>query len=210
MNRKVVVTISREYGSGGREVGRLLAEMLDIPFYDKELLAVICKESGIDKKLYEKVTDQISFANFYFGPGTYSFGSNQIGMLGELSLHDRLYNVQAEVIERIAKESCVIVGRCSDYILRNDPDLVKVFIEADLKDKKQRVISQYGEDSKKVEETLLRMDKRRANYYNYYSDRVWGKSNNYDIVVNTSRVGLANAAKVIKCFCDNRVTDLDE
>lgn len=208
--RKILVAISREYGSGGREVGRRLAEILDIPFYDKELIAVISKESGIDEDLFSKISDKVTFENFYFGPSGNATVHGSLGALGALSLQERMYHVSSEVIKRVAQESCVIVGRCSDYILRNDPDIIRVFIRAELADKKKRAGKVYGEHEDNIGETLLRMDKKRAAFYNYYSDGVWGKLSNYDLVINTSKVGLSNAALVIKEYAERRVIDENE
>lgn len=203
MKRKAVITISREYGSGGKEVAKQLAKQLGIPYYDKEIISVICKESGIDKALYTQVRERIGSGNYYFGVGSAKFiGPSSV--LGELTLHERIYHVQQRVIQNLSSQSCVLLGRCSGYILRDDPDVVRVFISANVEDKKQRAIYEYGEEETNIEKVLSDMDKQRANYYNYFSNQVWGKISNYDIMINTSKVSLEEAAKVIIAYIEGR------
>ena len=203
MSRKIVITISREYGSGGKEVAKLLSQKLNIPYYDKELLLQINERSGIDEELYNQIYEQISKKEYYLSiPTTKFMGPSAV--LGELSMHEKIYQVQKEVIENLAKKSCVILGRCSDYILRDSPDTVLVYISANPEDKKKRAIEDYYEETKDIEKTLADMDRRRANYYNYFSNQVWGKIGNYDLVVNTSKVGLEHAAEVIISYIQGR------
>lgn len=203
MSRKVIITISREYGSGGKGVAKALAEKLNIAYYDKEILSVMSKESGIDKDLHEQIDDKISKYAYYFNLGIAKFAvANTV--LGEISLHERIYKAQKKVIHDLAKESCVIVGRCSDYILKDNPDVVHVYIRADIEDKKYRAIHKYGESEEEIEKTLADMDKRRANYYNYFTNQVWGKISNYDLVVSTSKIGCDEAVKVIQTFIEGR------
>lgn len=203
MTRKVVITISREYGSGGREVGRFLAEKLQIPYYDKELLARIYEKTGINEDIYEKVKENISQTNFYLGAPTKGFMTKS-GALGELAIHDRLYLVQKKVIMEAAQKSCVIIGRCSDYILQDDPDVVRVYIHAKIKDRVERAINSYKESPENISQTLLKIDTDRANYYNYFTNQVWGKLSNYDLVINTSKVSLEKAADVIDAYIHAR------
>lgn len=203
MSKKVIITISREYGSGGKEVAKLLSQKLNIPYYDKELLLQINEQSGIDKELYDQIYDQVSKKEYYLSiPTTKFIGPSSV--LGELSMHEKIYQVQKEVIENVAKDSCVILGRCSDYILRDNPDAVMIYISANPDDKKKRAIEDYHEEAEGIEKTLADMDKRRANYYNYFSNQIWGKIGNYDLVVNTSKVGLEHAADVIVAYIRGR------
>lgn len=203
MDRKVIVTISREYGSGGMAVAKVLAKKLGIPYYDKELLSAMSKESGIDEDLYELLNDQIGKFKYYFTTGmTKIVGPSMV--LGELALHEKIHKVQINVIQDLAKESCVLLGRCSGYILKDNPDVVRVFISADLESKKERVVLEYGENAEGIEQVLVEVDKQRSNYYNYFTDQVWGKISNYDLVINTSKVGIDQAAEVIKKFIEGR------
>jgi len=199
MSRKIVITISREYGSGGKAVAKLLSQKLNIPYYDKELLLQINEKSGIDQELYNEIYEQVSKQEYYLSILPTKFAGPS-SILGELSIHEKIYKVQKDVIENIAKESSLILGRCSDFILKEHQDVVRVFIRADLEDKKKRAIEEYHEEAKGIENTLVEMDKRRANYYNYFSNQIWGKLSNYDLVVNTSKVGIEHAADVIVAY----------
>lgn len=198
MEPKVVITISREYGSGGREVGRLLAEKLNIPFYDKELLTYLAQESGLDPDLFKSVDAKVGFANFYFNDNSdFKVGASSLRDLGTLSVIQRIQSVQEVLIKKLAQTSCVIIGRCSNYILRDDPQVIDVFIRADLVDKKKRAVNQYGEAIEGINERLMEVDMRRAKYYNYFCDRAWGKASNYDLLINTSHLTLEDAAEII-------------
>ncbi|NCC55523.1 MAG: cytidylate kinase-like family protein [Erysipelotrichia bacterium] len=198
MSDKIVITISREYGSGGREVGRLLAKKLQIPFYDKELLTYLAKNSEIDTELFKQIDDKIGFANFYFDDvSEFKVGSASLRALNALSVVQRIQNVQEKLIQQLAQQSCVLVGRCSDYILKDDPDVISVFIRANLMEKKKRAVNEYGEQVDNINEYLMKMDMKRANYYHFFTDRIWGKANNYDMVISTSRLSLENTAELI-------------
>lgn len=205
MNENVIVTISREYGSGGKAVAAQLSKILGIPCYDKEILAQMSKESGMDEALYEKIQDSVQNFDYYFQTKPTKFATAS-GILGELSLYEKMYQEQTKVIHELAKQSCIIVGRCSDYILKDNPYVVRVYISANKEDKMKRAVEEYGEASQDIQKTLADMDTRRANYYNYFSDQIWGKIANYDLVVNTSKVGVENAAEVIKKYIVGRIT----
>lgn len=204
MKRKKIVCISREYGSGGRDVAQCLSKMLDIPFYDKEILTTMCKNSGIDVKTIERINQDISKMAFYFEATPTKFMGGPRAMLGEISLHEKLYETQKKVIQDIALHDCIIVGRASGYILRDNPDTIRVFIRADVEDKKKRVVEEYGEENVDVEKKLMAMDQMRANYYNYFSNHTWGKSTNYDLIINTSKIGIENTAKIIIQYLKDR------
>lgn len=204
MKRNVIVTISREYGSGGREVAKLLADQLSIPFYDKQILSKMCQESGIDKEIVEKLNEDIGREVYYFDVNASRFMSGSRTMLSAISLHEKVYETQKKVINELANQSCVIVGRASGYILRNHPDVVRVFVTANIEDKKRRVIEEYGEEDVEIEKKLMSIDSMRANYYGYFSNQTWGKASNYDLVINTSKIGLENTAKVIQVYIDSR------
>lgn len=205
MKKKAVITISREYGSGGREVGRILAELLDIPFYDKELLTYMTKDVGIDENLFKNINTTLSLENFYYSDASlYTKAGSDLHNLGMLGLHERIQSAQENLITRLAKESCVIIGRCSDYILRNDPDAIHVFIRANLQDKKKRVTEVYGEKQENLNEKLFEKDRKRANYYQYFTNRAWSKATNYDLILSTSKLSLEGAAKVLENFVKER------
>lgn len=193
MNKKTVILISREYGSGGREIGEKLAKELNIPFYDRELIMLACKESGFDMSLFEKTEEQSKHPISYF----LSMYSSSMSPY-DLSINDQVFLIQSKVILEVAKESCVIIGRCADYILRDDPDILRIYIHAPLKDRVSRAVEKYHEDNNNIEEKVRRIDKNRATYYNYYSNRKWGKLENYDITINSSKLGIEKSIDVIK------------
>lgn len=198
MENKTIITISREFGSGGREIGKMLADQLKIPFYDKELIELAAKESGIDKELFEENDTRTSKGFHLFGALGYSLGG-PLSSITELSLNDRLYMVQSEVVEQVAsKGACVIVGRCADYVLRGRKDVLNVFIFADMKERKEKAIHSYEVDERDIENSIKKIDKRRANYYEYYTDRKWGMAENYDICLNSSTFSIAGTAEIIK------------
>lgn len=198
MENKTIITISRQFGSGGREVGKKLAEALGIPFYDKELLELAAKESGVDIELFEDEEYRTSRGFYLLGAIGYTLGS-PITSIREMSLNDRLFLIQSETIENVASQgSCVIVGRCADYVLRDHEDVVTVFVHADMKDRKERAVHSYDVDERNIEDSVNKIDKRRANYYNYYTDQKWGRAENYDIAVNTSKFGIDRSVQILK------------
>lgn len=202
MSNRIVVTISREYGSGGREVGRLLAEMLGIPFYDKELLTYMGESNHFDPELFQLIDVDFEFSNFYLADELAPKG--KLHDLGVLEIQERIQRLQEKTIRHLAKESCVIIGRCSDYILRDDVDCVHVFIRADIQDKRQRAIHEYGEALENINEKLLSVDTQRGNYYNYFTSRVWGRPSNYDMMISTSHLKLEECAKVLRDYIEMR------
>ena len=198
MARKIIVTIGRQYGSGGRYVGRLLAEKLGVPFYDNELLAEAAKISGICEELFEdhdeKPTKSLLFS---LVTGMQTHGApGSIYM--DMPLNHKIFLAQFDAIRRIAQEgSCVIVGRCADYVLRDDPDAVKVFIKADMPSKIDRAVKYYGVEADKAEDRIRKADRQRASYYNYYATASWGDVDNYDLCVDTGKLGVEGAAELI-------------
>lgn len=198
MSKKAIVTISREYGSGGREIGKKLAEKLGVPFYDKELIELAAKQSGIDTELFEENDERTSMGFQLLNTIGFTLGSPITG-ISEMSLSDRMFLIQTEIIEQIAeKEPCVIVGRCADYILGERDDVLNVFIHADMEERVNRAKNDYHLDDKDVEGTIVKTDKRRANYYNYYTDRKWGRADNYDICLNSSTFGVERCVAIIE------------
>ena len=184
--KKKIITISRQFGSGGRGIGKLLADRLDIPFYDKELIELASKESGIDERIFKSEGEETGRFYQVLGAIGYALGS-PAGGIYEYSINDQLYLVQANIIEQLANEGpCVIVGRCADYVLEDREDVLNIYLCADMDERLRRVIDEYHvEDAD--EAMLCKVDKRRSNYYQYYTDRVWGKAENYDLCINTGK-----------------------
>ncbi len=186
-----IITISREFGSGGREVGRKLAERLNIPFYDKEIIEKTAWKTGFAEEYIKNQGEQASARNWF----EYSFSArNQVfGMSPE----DFLFTKQREVIEELSKQgSCVIVGRCADFILRERKDVLNVFIHSDISFRKKRITEIYGEPEH-TDKMLRDIDKKRAFHYKYYTDRTWGKSQNYDLTLNTSTLGIDHCVEIL-------------
>ena len=205
MSKNIVITIGRQFGSGGRYVGRLLAEKLGIPFYDKELLSEAAKNSGICVEIFEehdeKPTRSLLFSLVTGMQSHVSTGSFYMDM----PLNHKIFLAQFDAIRRIAEEgSCVIVGRCADYVLRDDPNAVSIFVKADMPSKIDRAVKYYGFDADKAEDRIRKADKQRASYYNYYATATWGDVNNYDLVVDTGVLGVEGAVELIAKFLELR------
>ena len=188
MSNIPVITISREYGSGGRAIGERLAKELGIPFYNKELILMAAKESGLSEE-YIKKTEQIKSTSFLYG---LYMGAQQLPM------NDRIFLVQSEIIRQIAEEGpCVIVGRCADYVLRERKDLLNVFIHAPLEYRAQRAREVYEKQAGNMEDFVKKKDKKRASFYNYFSQNKWGDARHYHLAIS-SEYGVDFAVSVIK------------
>lgn len=185
-----VITISREFGSGGRTIGKAVAKELGIPCYDNDILQEIASESGFDK-------DYIKEAGEYAPSGFLSAAFHSHN--GYTSNSDYLWKLQYQLITEIAKkESCVIVGRCADYILQDQADCLKVFIHADLQFRSQRILNVYGETDESPQQRIKEKDKRRAAYHRFYTDMKWGHAQNYDITLNSGTLGIDKCVEIIK------------
>ena len=195
---KEIITISRQFGSGGREIGAKLAEKLGIPFYDNELISRAAKESGFAESVFENAEKKATNSFLYsIAMGMNAYGSQDIGFT-HLSLDDQIYLAQSNVIRKVAQEGqCVIVGRCADYVLRDFNHVVNVFIWADFEARKKRIINQYQIKENRAEEELIKSDKRRANYYNYHATEKWGKAENYHLSIRSDVIGIDNSVECI-------------
>lgn len=177
---KIVVTISREYGSGGRYVGKLLADRMHLPFYDKELISLAAKESGLSSTYIIK-NDEIMASSKY-----------------KDNNDDRLFVAEVKVIKDLAKHSCVIVGRCSDYILKDTKNTLKVFLYSDMDSKVKRAVKYYGISKEKAEKQIESINKKREKHYKYYTNRAWKNPNNYDLMLNVDLLGVEKCAELIE------------
>ncbi len=196
-----VVTISRQYGSGGREIGEKLAKELNIPFYDNEIISRAAKESGFAEAAFERAEEKATNSLIYsIAMGMNAFGNQDFGYAG-LSIDDRIFLAQSKVIRSVAKEGpCVIVGRCADYILRDFENAVNVFINAGIDFRIERAIRLYNLSKDKAAEAVIKYDKRRANYYNYHAEDRWGNINNYHLSIRSDYGGVDHAVQCIKTF----------
>ena len=198
-----IITIGRQYGSGGRYVARLLAEKLEIPFYDKELLTEVARDSGMSKDLLEEHDEKNNRGFLFSVMGGVQSAGDAGGMFLDMPLTHRIFLAQFDTIRRIAGEGpCVIVGRCADYVLRDHENVLNVFIKADRENRIRRIVDYYGVDPLKAEEQLKKADKQRAAYYNYYATGTWGDVDNYDLCVDTGALGIAGSVELIAICAD--------
>ncbi|MDH8700997.1 cytidylate kinase [Dysgonomonadaceae bacterium PH5-43] len=192
-----IITIGRELGSGGKLLGEMLSKELNIPCYDKELIALASKESGLGTEFFEKADEKSSHSIF----GSL-FGSRS-GFIGDSSnnylSNETLFKIQSDVIKNLAeKSSCIFVGRCADYILRDNKNLLSIFVSANL-DNRINTISQNNNISKTEAQTLIEQtDKKRANYYNYFSNKTWGMAASYDLCFNSSKITMERIIEFVK------------
>lgn len=188
---KNIITISREFGSGGRTIGKDVAEQLGYAFYDKELIEKIAEKSGLSKDFIEK--------NAEYSRSTHPFSYAFVGRTVEgVSVEDYLWKKQREIILNLAETGrCVIVGRCADYILRDRSDVLNVFIHADLAKRCDRIVRLYGETDNQPEKRAMEKDKKRAVNYKYYTDTQWGMSQNYHISLDSGEFGIEKCVEII-------------
>ena len=190
-----IITISREFGSGGRTIGRKVAEELGIPFYDKELVKQIAVESGFAPTFVEENGEHSPTANRF----AYALSHQAVpGAMNGMSMANYLWSIQCSVIQQIVQEGpCVIVGRNADYILKDRKDVLDVFIHADLELRAERIVRLYGESEKAPEQRLNEKDKRRKINYQHYTGRTWGQAQNYDLCLDSGVLGIDKCVELI-------------
>ena len=199
MSEKIIITIARQYGSGGREIGERVAEILGYPIYDKELIKDAASKGSLNEDVLKEADESAANSLLY----TLAMGSNVIGATMhfgyKMPLNDKLFILQSEVIKDYAqKGSCVIIGRCADYVLRDEKNTLKIFIYGDLDHRKARVAERHPEiKTSQIVDVINKTDKRRSSYYNFYTGNKWGKYDNYDMAINSSTLGIEGTAQVI-------------
>ena len=184
-----IITVSREFGSGGRTIDKKVAEQLGIPCYDSELIQKIAEESGFDAKFVQEAGE--------YAPGGFlsNLSSRTFGPTNE----DYLWKIQYQIISRLAGQGpCVIVGRCADYILRDKADCLRVFIHADAQFRARRIVQEYGERAESPEQRLRDKDKRRAAYHRFYTNMKRGHAQNYDLTLNSGTLGIDRCVEIIR------------
>ena len=197
MDKRLVITIGRQCGSGGRRIGQMLAEQLGIKCYDKEILNRAAKESGLAAELFE-THDEKPTSSFLYSlvMDTYS-----LGYTSSSYINHKIFLAQFDTIKKLAsEESCVIVGRCADYALADDPNAFSVFITGDDDDKIKRIMETNNIDANKAKDIMIKTDKKRSSYYNYYSSKRWADSRSYDMCVNSTKLGLEGSVELIKTY----------
>ena len=193
-----IITIGRQFGSGGHEIGRLLAHTLNIPCYDKELIILAAQKAGMSPEIFSHV-DETATSSFLYAVTMGNYPGTAYQPQHGLPLNDKLFIAQTEIIRGKAKEgACVFVGRCADYILRDNPNLFSVFITADLDFRVKRAIEEYGVNADKAVSIVQKHDKARRRHYNYYTGSDWGARANYHMVLNTSKLGIGAATDILK------------
>ena len=193
-----VITISRQFGTGGRTIGKAVAKRLGIPYYDKELVDAVAKESGFSHEFIEEIGEYASVtSSFLFN---IAVSAHPMGLVDSMSVSDKLYVCQTNVIKDLAEKGpCVIVGRCSDYILKDRPNTLHIFIHADMEFRKARIVERYGETNQSPEKRLKDKDSKRKVYYKHYTNRNWGEADNYDICLDAGALGIDKCVDII---CD--------
>lgn len=199
MAKKIIITIARQYGSGGREIGERVAELLGIPLYDKQLITDAASKGSLNETVLKNADESAANSLLY----TLAMGSNVLGTTMhfgyKMPLNDKLFILQSEVIKEYAKNgSCVIIGRCSDYVLRDEENVLRLFIYGDLDHRTARIKDRHPEvKPSQIIDVINKTDKRRASYYNFYTGNKWGKYDNYDMAINSSTLGIEGTAQLI-------------
>lgn len=197
---KSIITIGRQYGCRGREIGKALSERLGIPFYDKELIEYASAQSGIKQDVLEQYDERATNSLLYsLSISSYSYVGAAMNS-PQMPLNDQLYISQSEIIKKLADEGpCIILGRCSDYALRERDDVLNVFLHADIDYRVEHISTKLGMPKSKAKELIKKTDKRRAAYYNYYTHRKWGDLKNFDLAIN-SAVGVDKVVNLIESY----------
>lgn len=204
MEDKIILTIGRQFGSGGREIGQKLADSLGIAYYDKELMAVAARESGLCEEVFQKADERASSSLSY----AFAVGYPYMGMFTpytDVLSNDRLFKFQSDAIRKLASsESCVLVGRCADYILRDDPACLSFFIHSSIETRIQRIIERQDVTVEEAKELMAKTDKSRAAYYNYYTNKTWGMASSYNFSIDASVLGVDETVLFMKAFVERR------
>ena len=194
MQKSLIITIGRQFGSGGHEIGEKLAKKLGIKFYDKELIKLIAKQSGLCEKVLESYDEKPTNSLLY----SIVMDIYPSVMYTGPTIDQQIYQANYDTIRRLADgEPCVIVGRCADYILRDHPELVSVFVHANSDFRAARIAEEYKLPDAKVRDLLVKTDKKRANYYNFQSEKQWGAASSYNLCIESSEVGIDGAVDLI-------------
>ena len=196
--KNLIITISRQYGSGGRMIGQQLAKELNIPFYDKEIIDLAAKESGLAVDFIRGQEQQLTQSLLFsivtnFTSNSSAFNPNM------LSLSDQVYLAEAKAIRELAdKGPCVMVGRCADWVLEKDYDVLRVFVCGPIEDRCRRAVEEYGDKQENIQKAVQSIDKQRARYCQHYCDKAWEDAENYDLCLNSGTISLENCVTIIK------------
>ncbi len=198
MENKMIITIGRQYGSAGLEIGKKLAEELGVNLYDKEMLKRAAKESGLCEELFETHDEKPTNSFLYsLVMDTYSLGYSS-SSYADMPINHKVFLAQFDTIKKIANEGpCVMVGRCADYALEDYKNVINVFIYADMDQRIRRIAQKYDLTDAKAKDMIVKTDKKRASYYNYYTNKEWGDAKGYDLCLNSGKLGVYGTVKAI-------------
>ncbi|MGN0341552.1 MAG: AAA family ATPase [Roseburia sp.] len=204
MDDRTIITIGREFGSGGKAIGQALAERMGVKCYDKELLQLASKESGMCQEIFEHQDEKPTNSFLYsLVMDTYAIGGYSAAPFMEMPLNHKVFLAQFETIKKIAAaESCVIVGRCADYALADNPNCLNVFVHADMPFKLKRVSADLDIPESKAKDIIKKTDRQRESYYNYYTNKKWGDSRSYDLCLDSSKLGIEACVDIILSCCN--------
>lgn len=206
MDTKIILTIGRQFGSGGREIGQRLAKELGIGYYDKELMAVAARESGLCEEVFEKADERASSGLSYAFTMGYSSFMGMFMPYNDILSNDGLFKIQSDAIRKLAdNESCVLVGRCADYILRDDPACLSFFIHSSAESRIQKIVERQDVTVEEAQNLMEKTDKSRAAYYNYYTNKTWGMASSYNFSIDVSVLGLDETVAFMKAFVERKV-----
>lgn len=198
--KKTIISIGRQYGCGAHEIATKLSDKLGIPYYDKEIIKRAAKDSGFDEHIFT-FYDEKPTRSFLYNISSDGFTTGLSN--GGMALEDQVFQYQFDTIRRVAEEgSCIIVGRCADYILKDDDALLTVFLHAGADFRRKRIIEQYGESEKDALKEMKAMDKKRARFHNFYSDEKWGEATTYDLAVNVEKLGIDGTVEFLSKYIE--------
>ncbi len=202
MSENFAITIARQYGSGGRVIGEKVAELLGYKYVDRELVTLAAQKSGFHADVVHSIDEKATNSLLYtLAMGSSVFGTPHTGYNVDIPINDKLFIVQSDIIKSLVEESpCVFVGRCADYVLSEHKNRISIFLYGDMDIRIKRVCDVHGVDEEEAKKLIAKTDKRRMNYYNFYTGRKWGKYENYHLSLNTSVLGLEGTAEVIADF----------
>ena len=204
MDKKFIINIGRQLGSGGRSIADILARHYGITAYDRKLIELAAKESGLSQEFFENA-DEKKWHGFFHSIFSNRAAANALGNNDSYLSNDALFKVQSDIIRDLAeRESCIFIGRCADYILRDHPHCINLFFTANLEDRIARMVGEKGITPEQAQELIEKTDRRRAAYYNYYSGKTWGAAESYDLCINTSHLGHEGTAEMLKEFIDKK------
>lgn len=205
MNKKFIITIGRQLGSGGRSIANLLAQHYGITAYDRKVIEMAAKESGLSAEFFENA-DEKKWHGFFHTIFSNRVAANALGSNENYLSNDALFKIQSDTIRDLAeRESCIFVGRCADYILRNHPCHINLFFTGNLSDRISRIAHEKGITEAKAADLIEKTDRSRADYYNYYSGKTWGAAESYDLCINTSHLGYEQTTERLIAYIDSRI-----